>query len=436
MLTTLPLVRFSDAIRIPGVRRLFMLRWTGQLTDGLFQSALASFVLFSPERQPDAKSAAAAFAVVLLPYSFVGPLVGTILDRFSRQRIILFANFSRALILLFIAGLVSKGATGIELTVLVLIVFGVNRLILAGLSAGLPLLLDTTGAEGRTTLVSINATAVTGGTVFVVIGGGLGILIRNLLDGGLAADRADSILVLVAASLFLVASLLALLLSRTSLGPIPHDARGESLAQAYREMVAAFRALQKIKDCFLGIVATAIQRSGLTALTLMALLLNRNTFNDPNDPEAGLAGFAFAITIAGVGITIGALLAPFGVARYGRHKWIRISLFASAILPILLSMKQSELAIIASGFFCGLAGQGVKVTNDALVQSKIADDFRGRVFAVYDVMVNAGIVFGAVLAAIVLPDDGVSALLPAIIAVAYFGFALFALRPKSFNSDF
>ena len=63
--------------------RLVTIRWAGQLTDGLFQSALASFVLFSPERQPDAFSAAAAFAVVLLPYSIIGPLVGTVLDRFS-----------------------------------------------------------------------------------------------------------------------------------------------------------------------------------------------------------------------------------------------------------------------------------------------------------------------------------------------------------------
>jgi len=169
---------------------------------------------------------------------------------------------------------------------------------------------------------------------------------------------------------------------------------------------------------------------------LMALLLNRNTFNDPQDPEAGLAGFALAITIAGIGITIGALLAPFGVTRFGRHKWIRISLFASAVLPIILAVEQSEFTIIAAGFFCGLAGQGVKVTNDALVQSKISDEFRGRVFAVYDVMVNCGIVLGAVVAAILLPADGLSGLLPVVIATCYISFAAFALRSKNFNSDF
>ena len=117
-------MRFTDALKQKQVRKLLAIRWTGQLSDGIFQSALASFVLFSPERQPDAKSAAAAFAVVLLPYSLVGPLVGTILDRISRQRIVLVANLFRALTLLFITGLVRNGATGIELTIFVLIEIG------------------------------------------------------------------------------------------------------------------------------------------------------------------------------------------------------------------------------------------------------------------------------------------------------------------------
>ncbi len=404
------------------------------MTDGIFQSALASFVLFSPERQPDAKSAAAAFAVVLLPYSVIGPLVGTILDRFSRQRIILFANLFRALTLIFIAGLIRNGATGVELTIFVLIAFGVNRLILAGLSAGLPLLLDS--SSGRTTLVSVNAIAVTGGTVFVVIGGGIGIGVRNLLDGRVSADQADALLISLGSITFFLAALFALLLKKNDLGPLPHEVRRESVTQAYREMVAAFKFLRKIKDCFLGISATAIQRSGLTALTLMALLLNRNTFHDPADPESGLAGFAFAITVAGIGITIGAILAPFGVAKFGRHRWIRISLLASAVLPIALAFNQNQFFLVATGFFAGMAGQGVKVTNDALVQSKIADQFRGRVFAVYDVIVNAGIVGGAIIAALVLPSDGLSSLLPTLIAVAYILFAIIFLRGKNFNSDF
>jgi MFS family permease len=381
----------------------------GQFTDGVFQSALASFVLFSPERQPDAKSAAAAFAVVLLPYSLIGPFVGTILDRVSRQRVILFANLFRALTLIFIAGLIRNGATGIELTIFVLLAFGVNRLILAGLSAGLPLLINLDGVEGRNTLVSVNAAAVTGGTVFVVIGGGVGIGIRTLLEGEISANQADASLIIFASICFLIAALLSLRLKREQLGPLANEIRKQSIAAAYKEMAEGYRFLRKVRDC---------------------------TFNDPTDPDAGLAGFAFAITVAGLGITLGAIIAPFGVKKYGRHAWIRYSLFASGILPIALALNQSEFFLVATGFFAGMAGQGVKVTNDALVQSKIDDNYRGRVFAVYDVIVNGGIVSGAIIAALLLPPSGESAVLPLVIALTYFVFAILLLRKSRFNSDF
>ena len=59
-------MRFATHILDAKLFRLLRVRWTGQLTDGIFQSALASFVLFSPERQASAVNAAVAFAVVLL----------------------------------------------------------------------------------------------------------------------------------------------------------------------------------------------------------------------------------------------------------------------------------------------------------------------------------------------------------------------------------
>jgi MFS-type transporter involved in bile tolerance (Atg22 family) len=412
------------AINSP-IGRLLALRWSGQLTDGIFQSGLASFILFSPERQPNAVAAATAFAVVLLPYSLIGPFVGTILDRTSRQRILFFSNLSRSILLVFIALAIAAGATGVGLTLLVLIAFGINRLILAGLSAGLPLLVS------KERLVSINALAVTGGTIFVVLGGGVGIGVRNAL-ADFGANRADSIVISVASVTFLITSLLALRLKKSEIGPAPHEIKKSSLTQGLIEMRDGFSRLKQVPDALLGIVATALQRGGLTALTLMALLLQRNTFNPQDNPDEGLAGFALSIIIAGIGIMVGAIIAPFGVAKFGRHKWIRAMLFASAIAPIALALHQVEITLIITGFFTGAAGQGVKVTNDALVQSRIIDEYRGRVFAVYDVIVNGAIVSGALLAALLLPISGESRALPLLISLTYFFTAAFLLRTTRF----
>jgi hypothetical protein len=415
-------------LRHSRLSRLLAVRWTGQATDGIFQSALASFVLFSPERQANALSAAIGFAVVLLPYSIVGPFVGTILDRVSRQRALFYSNLARSANLLFVALLIFSGTTGVALTIVVLVAFGINRLILAALSAGLPLLVDTKS------LITANAIAVTGGSVLVVIGGGIGVGVRALVDGAALADHADALLILLAAAGYLMAALLTSRLTKFEIGPGTHERHSASFSQGFTEMREGVAFLRTHIDAARGIVATAVHRGGLTALTLTALLLERNTFNDPNEPEKGLAGFGIALTIAGAGVFFGAFLAPYGVRKVGRHRWIKLAMFASAVSPLILALSQTSIALSATAFLTAFFGQNLKVTNDALVQSKIDDYYRGRVFAVYDVVVNGAIVSGGLIAALLLPSSGVSAIVPLCVSAAYLFVAVVVLRPSRFKA--
>ena len=417
---------FVGLIRHPRLSRLLAVRWTSGATDGVFQSALASFVLFSPERQANALGAAIGFAVVLLPYSIVGPFVGTILDRVSRQRALFFSNLARSANLLLVAFLIFGGTTGVELTIVVLIVFGINRLILAALSAGLPLLVDAKS------LITANAIAVTGGSVFVVIGGGIGVGIRALIDDAAIADHADALLVLLASAGYFIAAMLTVRLKKYEIGPLKHEKETASFVQGFKDMQEGFNYLRGHLDASRGIIATAVQRGGLTALTLTALLLERNTFNDPTKPEDGLQGFGIALTIAGLGLFLGAFLAPYGVGRFGRHRWIKFAMLACAVSPLILAVSQNEIGLCVTAFLTAFFGQNIKVTNDALVQSKIDDYHRGRVFAVYDVVVNGAIVSGGLLAALLLPTSGLSRVVPLAVSAIYLFIAFVVLRPAKF----
>jgi MFS family permease len=396
------------------------------MTDGIFQSALASFILFSPERQANALGAALAFAVVLLPYSIIGPFVGTILDRVSRQRAIAFSNLIRAVTLSIIALLLFQGHTGIEITIFVLISFGVNRLILAGLSAGIPLMIESKS------LISANALAVTGGSVWVVLGGGIGLGMRGLLDSLTSADSADAYIILLGAVGYLVASLFASNLKKDEIGPLEHEIKNASFTQGLIEMREGIKFLRQNVDAARGIAAVAVHRGGITALTLIALLLERNTFHDPADSEAGLAGLSFTLSIAACGFVVGAVIAPYGVRKVGRHRWMRLMLAASTLGPLFIVFTRTPLTLVIAAFVTALFGQSLKVTNDALVQSKIDDIYRGRVFSVYDVVVNGAIVSGAVIAALLLPDTGDSFLVPSIVAGIYLLAGVRLLRSRVF----
>ena len=417
---------FIELLKHPRFSRLLAIRWSGQATDGIFQSALASFVLFSPDRQTNALNAALGFAVVLLPYSIVGPFVGTVLDRISRQRALFFSNLLRSANLLIVALLVFSGTTGAALTVVVLIAFGINRLILAALSAGLALLVDSQS------LVSANAMAVTGGSVLVVIGAGLGVGIRALVDSLAIADHADALLIVLASMGYLVSALLSTRIKKFEIGPQQHEIGAASFSQGFLDMREGFGFLALHSDAARGIIATAVHRGGLTALTLTALLLERNTFNDPALPENGLKGFGFALSFAGIGVFLGAFLAPYGVERFGRHRWMRIVLFLSALCPLFLAAAQTQLTLILTAFLTSFFGQNLKVTNDALVQSKIDDYFRGRVFAVYDVLVNGAIVSGGLIAALLLPQSGESSIVPLCVSASYLLVVVRLLRRSVF----
>jgi MFS family permease len=411
--------------------RLLTLRWTSQGMDGLYQSALASFVLFSPERQASAGAAAGAFALMLLPYSLVGPFIGTVLDRFPRRQIVLVANSIRALDLIVVAFLLIKGQTGAPFIVTVLTAFGINRLILAGLSAGLPRLVEPQ------LLVGANALAVTGGTVATVIGGGAGYFLRRGLEGVLAPDHADGVLVLIASAGYVIAALLALRLGRDSLGPLPeelnvaHDRR--IILDGLIDLRSGISYLRERLDASLAMVAVSIQRGGLTALTVVALLMERNSFHNPMLPDQGLAGLATVITAAGIGVVLGAVITPPLVQKLGRHRWLRINM-AFGALPALLIAWSSAVSLPILALWVSACGQAVKVTCDALVQHHIEDAFRGRVFSVYDMLVNICIVLGAGAAAVAIAPSGRGTVVPIGVAITYLVYSAL-LTGRRFRPD-
>ena len=281
-------------------------------------------------------------------------------------------------------------------------------------------------------LISANALAVTGGSVWVVLGGGIGLGMRSILDSVTNADSADGYIILLGAFGYLATSLLASNLKKDEIGPLEHEIKNASFTQGLIEMREGVKVLSPNVDAARGIAAVAVHRGGITALTLIALLLERNTFHDPADSEAGLAGLSFTLTIAACGFVVGAVIAPYGVRKVGRHRWMRLMLSASTLGPLFIVFSRTPLTLAIAAFVTALFGQSLKVTNDALVQSKIDDIYRGRVFSVYDVVVNGAIVSGAVIAALLLPNTGDSYLVPSIVAGIYFIAGARLLRGRVF----
>ena len=85
-----------DALRHADFRRLMAVRLISQSADGFIQAALVASLVFSPEEQTTAAGFALASAIVIVPFSLIGPFAGVFIDRWSRRRIMVIAPLIRA----------------------------------------------------------------------------------------------------------------------------------------------------------------------------------------------------------------------------------------------------------------------------------------------------------------------------------------------------
>lgn len=396
---------------VRGFRLLLGSRLTGQLGDGLVQSSLATFVLFSPERQPTAAKVALAFAILLLPYSLVGPFAGVLIDRWRRRSILVRANLLRGLLVVGLAAVVFSGRDDWVLAVSVLVVLGVNRFILASLSAGLP------HVVADRYLVTGNALAPTAGTVASVVGGLVGVGIRSAAGGG---DVGSVVVLACAIAAYVVASLVATRLRPDELGP-DEGTEAESVRGVARGMVDGLRHLRERRPAARAIGLVMVHRVIFGIAMALAVLQVRGTLH-PDDPEAALGALTLVLGAAGLGAFLGAVSTPRASRRFGAVRWSAGALVAGTTLGALGVATGTLPGLMAGGLFVGLAGQAVKVCSDTIVQEDVDDDRRGRVFSLYDVGVNVAIVVGLTAAAFAAPTDGRSTFVAAwMVALAVVG---------------
>jgi MFS family permease len=403
-----------DLLRLSGFRRLFTVRLVSQAGDGMFQIGLATLFFFSPERMATAGGVAGAFAVLLLPFTVVGPFAGPLLDRWRRRQVLLIGNAVRVLLTVILAVTIVTRGVSVAVYVLTLVTLGVNRFLLAALSAGQPRVVPPAQ------LVVANSLTPTLGAVSAVVGAGTGLLIGQIVPAG---GVHDGIVLGCAAALFAAASALALRLRADQLGPGEGERPASGLAADVRasagELVLGARYLiaRRTPAAALAMMGGSRFLYGVNFIAL--ILISRNLLADPLDAAAGLRTFGTltALSFAGNGLAV--VLTPLAHQWVSPTRWIVVCALIGAVSQAVMATSPAYGTIVAAAVLLGLAVQGAKIAVDTIVQRDTEDDFRGRAFALYDVLYNASFVGAAALAAALLPDSGWSRPMFAALAVAY-----------------
>lgn len=405
-------------LREPHFLRLWATRLTAQVADGVFQVALASFVLFSPEKQATAGRTAAAFATLLLPYSVVGPFAGVFIDRWQRRTILVRANVVRAGMTAVVAMLVGLGVETWPFYVATLAVLSVNRFFLSSLSASLPHVVQ------RRLLVTGNSLSTTSGTIMAVVGAGIGYGVRRLAG---TDQYGTAVIVVVAGLIYLGSAAFASRMAPDLLGPDPGDER-TTTAEAMRAVMGgisggAKHVWQRRRPAY-ALAAISAHRFFYGISTVATLLLYRNYFTDDGFFRAGIAGLGQVLAFSAVGVVSAAVVTPYVTRRIGKDQWIVALLAGACVVEIALGFPYAQPAFLAAALLLGFVAQGSKICVDTIVQESVEDAYRGRVFAFYDILFNVTFVSAATVAALFLPDTGKSYLALTVIAIGYGATAL------------
>jgi MFS family permease len=394
-----------------GFRRLLAVRLAGQFGDGVFQASLAGAVLFNPERQAHAADVAAGLAVLLLPYSLVGPFAGVLLDRWWRQRVLVVANLLRAAGVFAVGLEIAGGLHGQPFYASALVVVSVNRFILSGLSTALPHVVEPEE------LVTANAFSTTSGALATTAGGAVAILLRIPFGD---SETSYGVIAVAACLPYLGAGLAAHGFLRRALGPDDVERSGRETARVVAAgLVAGARHVYNRKPALNALITIGVHRFCYGVTTVCTLLLYRNYFRDDGFFRAGLTGLGQAIAMVALGSGVAALITPTATRRLGFVRWPAVLLGVAAVVEVTLGLPYTMPLLLAAAFGLGLVAQSIKICVDTLIQQSIEDEFRGRVFSLYDTLFNLTFVSAAVLTALVLPDSGYSPVSIVAISVGY-----------------
>jgi MFS family permease len=341
--------------------------------------------------------------------------VGPLIDRWPRQRIIMYGNLTRLVLVAGIATTLANHGPLWLLYALALATLSINRFLLASMTAGLPKVV------ARDELLVANSTLPTLGTVAAILGGLIGAVVTFVVPT--ATDIDQSFAALTGAVVMMgLSSATATRLKKKQLGPeAPLEAfsfwlqvreLGVELAEGFTYLRARVTPLHA-----LAVMAT--QRFLYGLMFVASILMSRHVWGEAQTSDEAVKNFGTVLLFAGAGFGLAAVVTPWLGQRIERHRWIVICLCIGAAGQALLAVNSERWALLTSAVVISFAVQGGKIAVDTIVQRDTQDSVRGRAFTLYDMAFNVAFISAAVVGALVLPDTGYSRWVMGTLAIVY-----------------
>jgi len=351
--------------REPDYRRLLLA--TLGSGAGTYLAAIALTVdIF--DRTDSGKWVSALLIADFLPIILIGLLLGPLVDRFSRRRLLIASDLARVLI--FAALPFADSAIAI--------------VVLAGLSGIATGFFRPAVYAGMPNLVSDedlpNANSI------LQAAENLTWMIGPILGGVLIAAQGPELAYWLNAASFVISAVLLVRIPAHRLQAGTIESRGH-----WQDLGDGIRFVLRTRTLFAVLVVWNIVFLGNAAVNVGEVVLAKVSLG------AGNVGFGLLVGTSGLGLTIGSLAATSLLERFGTRAGYACSIALMGI-GFGLAAVAPTLAVAMAGVLVGSLGNGIAVVcNALLVQRGAPDELRGRVFTV--IMSSNYAVFGLGMAA-------------------------------------
>lgn len=317
--------------------------------------------------------------MTLLPYSLLSPFLGVFVDRWDRRRLLIGTNLARAGLLATFPLWLWMLNGDLPLMLGVLGILGLGRLFQTTKGAVLPVVLQ------EHHLLTGNTVSSVGGAISALAGGAIGLGVAQILDLEIAVTATCAVYALAALPAARIGTDLTHVRSE-------YEHLRQALGRIARELVEGVREIVSRPPAWLALASIFLLRTIAMIVIVGVILLIKKEF--------AAAEFASGLSLAavGVGAFLGAVVAPLLGRKLNRSQLILAGFVVSGAGIVALGGISTIAAVL---ILVGLGGLGAfitKVSVDAQVQEALPDVYRGRAFALYDILYNvASVVAGVVV---------------------------------------
>lgn len=392
------LSRAFDSLR----HRDFALFWTAAVisnTGSWMQQVTVPFVVF--DLTGSTTWLAVSAAVAFLPPFFVGPLAGAIADRYPRRTVLLVTQTVQMAAAFALWGIWISGQASLGSILGVLFVSalasGIN---ITSWQAFVPSLVPEASLVNAVRLNSIQF------TVARAIGPAVAGLVLSRFGAG------TTFLVNAVTFLFVIAALVAV-----QPRPAPERVGRSSVRRDFREGLGYLRRHAGARQCVMTVTVVALLPMSIVQL---APAIAEKQF------DAGDTGYGLLVSAYGVGSIVASLAVAVHADRFVRSRLTLVCLLGAAAGAALLAAATALALGLVALFVIGISQTIVSITQNTTVQLQVDDRYRGRVLAVYLMMLFIGVPIGTLLLSTVVNLTGIrgASATAAVLLVAYVAFAV------------